>query len=527
MTRVAIYARFSSDLQDAKSIRDQLEVCRQEIGRRGWTEVAQFTDEAISAASVVTRPGLMELVRQAEERRFDVIMAEALDRFSRDLADTAQLHKQFTFYGAEVFTLSEQTVTPMHVSFKGLMGQMFLDELKRKTRRGLQGKIKDGMSAGGKCYGYKPVVGAPGELYIDEAEAEIIREIHNRYGNGESPRQISLDLNSRRIPPPRSEHWRVSTICGQPAHGNGILNNELYIGNRVWNRRTKIVDPITGKKRMKSNPESEWIRVEAADLRILTDEQWERTKNRQLAMRQVGKQNAKRPTRLLSGLLKCGACGGSMIIVAKGRYGCANRREHRCTQSKTIQASRLEARIIVAMKERLNDQTFVKHLAQQYHDAQVKAQAGNTQRRNELSKALADITGRLERAVERLIDTDGATAIAVMQKKVREMEDEQRALQTQLDALPAAPPVRLHPGAANKYADLVSRVIIAVQDEEYGAEIREAFRSLIIDVTLTADAEESDAMAIQVKGSLAALLDGEGLLKVGAGVGFEPTTFRL
>ena len=527
MKRVALYARFSSDLQDAKSIRDQLLVCRAEIERRGWHEIATYTDEAMSAASIVTRPGILELVRDASDGRFDVIMAEALDRFSRDLADTAQLHKQLTFYGAEIFTLSEQLVTPMHVSFKGLMGQMFLEELKRKTHRGLQGKINDGMSAGGRCYGYKPVPGSPGELIIDQAEAQVIREIHHRYAIGESPHGIMLDLNGRKIPSPRNDRWRVSAIAGQKHAGNGILNNELYIGRRIWNRRKKIVDPTTGRKRMRARPRSEWIITDVPELRILEDDEWQRTKERQEAYSRVYRSKAKRPTRLLSGLLRCGACGGPYTIVSKDRYGCSNYKDHLCKQRKTIQAQHIEIRIINAISTHLRDEAFLKEAAKNYHQTRVEAEADNTAKRNELSKQIAGVTGRLERAIDRLIDTDGDGAIAVMQKRVKELEAEQKALQTQLDALPDAPPVRLMPGAAKRFADMVARVVQAVQDMEHGEETRNALRTLVLEISLLANDAAENGMDIELKGSLAALMGGEATVGVGAGVGFEPTTFRL
>jgi DNA invertase Pin-like site-specific DNA recombinase len=97
--RVAIYARFSSDLQDIRSIADQLALAREHAARQGWHVVAEFTDAAISGASMANRPGLRELIRAAEARRFDAVLTESLDRLSRDLADSAVLHRQFAYWG--------------------------------------------------------------------------------------------------------------------------------------------------------------------------------------------------------------------------------------------------------------------------------------------------------------------------------------------------------------------------------------------------------------------------------------------
>ena len=88
--KVAIYARNSSDNQRDASISDQLRVCREFAARQGWTVVLEFTDHAISGATLL-RSGFQALMRDALNGRFDIVLAEALDRFSRDQEDTAGL----------------------------------------------------------------------------------------------------------------------------------------------------------------------------------------------------------------------------------------------------------------------------------------------------------------------------------------------------------------------------------------------------------------------------------------------------
>src|SRR5580765_4730042 len=85
--RVAIYARYSSDLQDASSIADQVALANDYASTNSWQVVATFTDAAISGASLHNRPGLQELMRAAEAQRFEAVVTESLDRLSRDLAD--------------------------------------------------------------------------------------------------------------------------------------------------------------------------------------------------------------------------------------------------------------------------------------------------------------------------------------------------------------------------------------------------------------------------------------------------------
>ena len=88
--RVEIYARYSSDNQRDASIADQLRVCRAFAERQGWVIGEEYTDHAVSGATLL-RAGFQSLMRDALNRQFDIVVAESLDRFSRDQEDTAGL----------------------------------------------------------------------------------------------------------------------------------------------------------------------------------------------------------------------------------------------------------------------------------------------------------------------------------------------------------------------------------------------------------------------------------------------------
>src|SRR5476651_1216294 len=107
MTRVALYARYSSDNQSVASIEDQFRICREHATREQWNVVGTYHDAAISGASVILRPGVQALLQDAQRGKFEVVLAEALDRVSRDQADVATLFKHLRFAGVTIVTLSE------------------------------------------------------------------------------------------------------------------------------------------------------------------------------------------------------------------------------------------------------------------------------------------------------------------------------------------------------------------------------------------------------------------------------------
>src|SRR5829696_1438611 len=205
--KVAIYARYSSDNQRDASITDQMRVCRSFAEREGWTVTQEFTDHAISGATLL-RSGFQALMRDALNRRFDVVLAESLDRFSRDQEDTAGLFKRLTFAGVNVVTLAEGDITHLHIGFKGTMNALFLKDLAAKTHRGLRGRIEDGKSAGGLCYGYRVVKAlsggnvTTGEREIDPEQAAVVARIFRDCVAGVSPEAIVKTLNREGVAGP-------------------------------------------------------------------------------------------------------------------------------------------------------------------------------------------------------------------------------------------------------------------------------------------------------------------------------------
>lgn len=537
MKRVALYARYSSELQDERSIDGQFAMLRAEAMRRGWIIVREFRDEAMSGYSLIGRPGIDAMLRAASDGHIDVVMSEALDRLSRDLADTENLRKRLAFHGVAIWTLSEGTVEILHTGLKGMMNSMFLVELGRKTKRGLLNTIAEGRSAGGRTYGYAPVKGETGKLAIDETEAEVVRRILREYAAGASPIAIVQRLNAEQIPGPRGRGWSESTVNGEAKLGHGILHNELYIGVRVWNRQSKRKDPRTGKALMFDNPESEWKRQPAPWLRITDDELWRavRARHRSVSGKRGG---AKRPKRIFSGLLECGCCGGGMSVVGAGSsYGCSNRYQKRaCDNARTISERQVVTRIIDGLKRALMDREAVREAAALFHARMAREQREASGRRASIAKEVADIDARISRLVNAI--ADGGERGPLL-SKLKQLEEERDRASESFQAFEQVSPVRLHPNASKLYAETVARLAELLNSPDNPA-LREALRGLVGRIVLT-PRPLGPGYEMEVRGDLAPLLHGltppqNGLspavssgakVLVGAGPGFEPGTFRL
>lgn len=172
----------------------------------------------------------------------------------------AGLYKRMAYHRVRIVTRSEGEIDKMRISFGGLMSSQFLKQLAEKTRRGLEGRVMVGKSGGGNSYGYRVRRGfnaggtiITGERDIDVAEAAVMRWIFAVYDRGLSARSVAAELNAEGVAPPRSGGtgsgcWGSSTIQGNSRRGTGILNNELYVGVRGWNRKFFVKDPDSGKR---------------------------------------------------------------------------------------------------------------------------------------------------------------------------------------------------------------------------------------------------------------------------------------
>lgn len=498
-------------MQDERSIEDQIRTCRQHADNAGWSVVDCYTDRGISGESLITRRGIQKLLSDARDSQFDIVLSEALDRLSRDTEGTAHIFKQLSFADVRLVTLSEGEVDDMTVGFKGTMNSMFLKELRRKTHRGLEGRALKGKSAGGKCYGYDIVKSfdkngeaVTGERTINEIEAAVVQRIFRDYVRGKSPKKIAFELNKEGISGPHGGAWGASTIYGNRQRGTGIINNELYIGRQVWNRLRYLKDPNTGKRISKLNPESEWVVAEVPHLRIIDQELWDKVRDFQGELNRMPDYGKKRrPTHLLSFLLKCGECGGGVSLVVKDRYGCSTaRNKGTCDCRTTIAKPQLEGMVLDALRSRLMDPALTEVFCKEYtaHMNRIRAERSAAIDRNK--RELLKVEREMEKTFKAMLDGLDIKFVKARMEKLQARKDE---LEGSLAEAPEEAPVFVHPNMAMRYAESIQSLLESFNDPEHRDESAKLIRTLVDEIVLTPN-EDRSALVADMKGDLAAIL---------------------
>ena len=567
MTRCAIYARFSTDMQSDTSAEDQIRECREYAQRKGWEVVAVYSDHALSGGSF-QRPEFQEMLSAAHGGQFDIILAEALDRFSRRLSDTAKVFDELEFKRVQIHTKDEGEITKMHVALMGLMAEQFVTNLREKTKRGQRGRFLQGKTPGGLGYGYR--VSGLGERSVIPEEAEIIRRIFSQYVSGMSPRSIAQGLNADGIPGPKGREWKDTTIRGQQDRGTGILNNHAYIGKLTFGKTQYQTDPTNRKRVARPQPKDQWEFVEVPDLRIVDDELWEGVKNQQSVVATVMPRDGDgnplnrlhRKKHLLSGLIRCGECGGRMSIVARDRYGCSSYRTSRtCKNSRTITRQEVENRVLAGLKSYLLDAELVGEFLESYQREMSEAREQANRSAHMRQKRSAELDRQIERLVDAIAD---GTSPANINNRLAKLEAEKLELSQQDET--ASQDIVPLPNLHQMYKDRVASLMSSVTAPDIRAEAIGLIQSMIDSIVIT-PLPDGDGFDIELSGELSTILNivdqksknpGTGVsghslsvvagarlhrgstnekrpvrggtgrsLSVVAGVGFEPTTFRL
>lgn len=510
MKRAAIYARYSSDLQNDRSIEDQIVLCRAVAIRGSLNVIGAYEDRAASGASVHGRNGLHQMMADARAKKIDVVLVESLDRLSRDQEDLPAIYKRLTFLGIDIVAAHDGKADQMQVGIRSIVGAMYLTDLAHKTRRGLSAVIRDGRHAGGRAYGYVPVLGKPGELEIVPEEAAIITRIFEEYASGERPRTICRRLNRDGIKPPRGRAWIQSVLNGNAKRGYGILLNEIYVGRIVWNRVRMIKDPDTGRRVSRVNPVDEWVRADAPQLRIITQELWDRAHAVKTHRSHEPFHLAREPRELLSGLLRCPACGGGMSIIDRKRrvrVMCTRHREaHSCANVTGYYLDVIEAAVLSTLQTHLRDRKAVRYYVDVY----------NAERRDIVTRLKAERAriemrlGAIEREYTRT--RDGFIKGFLTEEEAGEVLPSLRVERARLQAELAAadePPkvVALHAGVIDSYLAAIDHLQDAIRAgaKEGSGASRDTLRGLLHSVVVH-KASHDGKVDVEVIGRLANLI---------------------
>lgn len=447
--KVAIYARYSTDAQDRTSIDGQYRNCEAVAAQSGYKVAAKFKDEAIGGGND-SRPGYRALLAAMEAREFDGIVVDETSRLTRSPGELPRLIEELAFRDqfllAKDFDSRHETAQLMAGIYSGL-DRMELQKIKARTHRGLRERHLGGFSAGGRTYGYTSEAVDPADpetrwnKVIAPEQAKWVTWIFEQYANGLGGKSIAAELNRLAVPSPgatwnRNQRrtdgkWQHSAILGMASRGSGILRNELYVGRVVWNRSEWVKRPGTGTRTYRLRPRDQWIIEDHPELRIIPDDLWDAVQARLSSKSASGKAKyARRGNYLLTGILKCIDCGGSLTMIDARCYGCGTRNrggDSACDNGIRLRRADLEDRFLTEVREQLlSPQTIrwaEKEVARQLAAPPVDTSATRSQ--------LAEVEAELARVVDAIAKVGLSPAL---ESKLASLECRKRDLTAEVRA---------------------------------------------------------------------------------------------
>jgi site-specific DNA recombinase len=535
--RAVIYARYSSDLQREASIEDQVRECQRLAEQMGWKVVAIFSDAALSG-SIEARPGLQALISAVKSGATDIVVAEALDRISRDQEHIARIFKQLTFQQVRLRTIAEGDVSELHVGLKGTMNAIFLKDLAEKIRRGQKGRALAKRSPGGLSYGYDVVRqfgpdGRPdsGLRKLNDIQAAVVRRIFNDYASGMSARQIAKALNSEDVRSPRGGLWNASSIAGNRARRDGILWNEMYLGRLIYNRQRFLKDPDTANRVPRLNPSKDWIVIDMPELRIVSEDIWHQVHQRLDAKSVLPLHKKRGPRRLLSGMLQCGVCGGSITIIGEGRLGCSSHRERgSCSNNKKISAIRVEEAVLQGIKLQMLQPDLIQEFVKAFKESLAQFSRGLTSGREGHERRLADT----EKHIARILDSmEAAGPLPSLVSRLQQLEKTKTQIleNKPLRKVPPCPALP-NPNLTELYRQKLDRLHESLTaDKSTRIKAAVQLRELITKIEVH-PLDSKGAARLKITGDMSAIVGLSGdrkktAVKVVAEEGIEPPTHGL
>ena len=517
----AIYCRVSTieQAEEGYSIGEQERLLVEFCEKNGWEVYKTYADKGISGKDIRHRPAVRELLHDATEKKFNVVISWKINRLSRRLADAIRIVETLDNYGITYRSYSEpfESDTPagrMQFQMMALVGEFERGTIAQNVKMGMCAKARSGEWCGGIAplgYDWVPMEGTEqsarrkSRLEINEEEAETVRRIFSLYASGKGYKAIVNKINKEGCRTKRGNPFSVAQL-------RDILTNPVYIGKvrydvrRNWNE----------KRRHNINPNP--IITEGIHHPIIDMKQWNRVQG-------IMKQKSGKPSRIydgeypLTGILRCPECGAGMVISrttntlkdgSKKRiayYACGawkNKGTAVC-HSNSIQAEKANDFVYHELEKVFTDGKFLKMILDKVNEESRRQTAQAEKEWEKAEKELKQYESRRKKIFEAY--EDGLVTAEEFLKRKQEIAGERKKWQEKIEELTERsadrPPEQIPYETVRNILQNFSRVLNS-DGIEWGLK-KQMLHMLISEMTIR-NRKEIDTIHIHLTGELVQFL---------------------
>jgi site-specific DNA recombinase len=321
---VALYTRVSTDDQviEGNSLVEQREALTAYAASKGWHHTKVYEDDGYSAKNL-DRPGIQRLISDIRNGLVEGVVTTRIDRLTRSNGDFTYLLELFEEHQCFYTTLRQNVEFDtasgkMSAQIYSVFAEFERNLIAERVYENLHSKAKRGQLPTKPPFGYQLV---DGQLVPHPEEAKWVRTAADLLLSGMGSRQVAKYLNDHGVLSKNNKLWTDASI-------RALFKNEVITGRLVWNRLKRVGK---GKKRVVRDP-SEWIVFENHHEPLISREEFDAI-NELFSRRATMASRARNGSRLLSGIAKCGFCGGPMHAgwqIYKLKNGRHRHKTYRC-----------------------------------------------------------------------------------------------------------------------------------------------------------------------------------------------------
>ena len=404
--RIAIYCRVSTieQAEEGYSIDEQKRLLIEWCRKMDYIVTKCYSDRGISGKAINNRPALKELLKDAENKEFDMVLVWKINRISRKLTHVLEIAETLEMNNIAFKSYSEEfdNSTPsgkMQFQMMALVGEFERGTIAQNVKMGMCAKAKAGEWCGGQVLGYDlvPVEKQQGAkrtktvLTINEREADSVRFIFNEYASGKGYKAITNQLNKLGYKTKKGNNFSVGSI-------RDILTNPVYIGKVRYNVRQNWSEKR--RRNINANP----IITDGIHKAIIDEKLWDK-------VQAILESKKGKPSRIydgeypLTGILRCPKCGAGMVIarttnkLADGTkkriaYYCCGNWKNKGTSvcnSNTIRVDKANEYVFSKLSELLSNEKMVKSIVKNV----------NKERHSKISPAKKELQ-RIDKELEKI-----------------------------------------------------------------------------------------------------------------------------
>jgi len=458
LENAAVYARYSSDLQDSSSIDGQVRKARDWTEKNGFylPENNCFVDEAVSGTKG-DRPGLDQMLAAAEQGKFAVLIVESLSRLARSHVYASTVMIQLVYVlkiriiGIDDGCDTNTTNWELLAGIKNILNEQYIRDLGKMVYRGQVENLMHGYSVGDLCFGYDSIPVGPSETpvgrnrkakmkyVVDEKQAVWVRRIFDWFVREQKTISwIAKEMTRLGIPKDR----RSTTAAWHHALIRRLLTNRKYVGIWSWGEKRAERNPLNGKVHYVKRSREDVLKHTRSfpTLRLIDDKLFTEAQNLLKSGGTHGNDscNVKKPStrHLLSNMVQCGICGGPYRTGGgNGRYMyCRNSRFFgTCGNRTLLRYAHAEKQVVHEIESKIINN-------EQWIDALCSAAQNFTAMVSQLfSDETAEKTkriGTLKRKIECLLDqVENGCRVPEIDNRLRQRRNELTAAENELRAI--------------------------------------------------------------------------------------------